>query len=99
MVLLDLLTDKYEVVREYSFARDTIVIFEGVFLFRPELSPYIDFKVFLDVPFDESKRRAEERDVPIYGKEVLEKYDSKYLTAQRKYLNEFPPERTADIVI
>jgi hypothetical protein len=25
--------------------------------------------------------------------------DSKYLPAQRKYLNEFPPEKTADIVI
>ena len=99
LVLLDLLTDKYEVEKTYSFDKDTIIIFEGVFLFKAELSPYIDFKIFLDVPFEEVKKRAKERDVPIYGEGVLIKYDSKYLPAQRRYLNEFPPERTADLII
>ncbi len=99
LVLLDLLTNEYELEKKYAFDKDTIVIFEGVFLFREELSPYIDLKILLDLPFEESVNRARERDVPIYGEEVINRYQSKYLPAQRKYLREFPPERTADIII
>ena len=97
--LLNLLSNKYEVEREYFVTKDTIVIFEGVFLFRKELSTYLDYKIFLEIDFSESKRRAKARDVPIYGEEILERYDIKYLPAQRKYLEEFPPLQTADMII
>ncbi|MFC1958024.1 HAD-IA family hydrolase [Chloroflexota bacterium] len=99
LTLLDLHTDKYEVEKEFSFDQNTIVLFEGVFLFRQELSPYTDYKIFLEIPFEESKNRAAVRDVPIYGKEMLRKYDEKYLPAQRKYLDEFPASKTVDMVI
>ncbi|OGO31798.1 MAG: hypothetical protein A2Z29_08330 [Chloroflexi bacterium RBG_16_56_11] len=95
MTLLDWRTDRYEIEREFSFSRDTIVIFEGVFLFRNELAPHIDYKVFLSITFEESKKRAKERD----AEAVIKKYDNKYLPAQRKYLEEYPPRKTADIVI
>jgi len=29
----------------------------------------------------------------------MSKYDSKYLPAQSRYLEEYPPEKTADMVI
>jgi uridine kinase len=95
LTLLDWRTDKYDIEREFSFNRNTIVIFEGVFLFRKELSPYIDYKVFLDIPFEESKRRAIIRD----SEADVKKYDAKYLPAQAKYLEEYPPRKVADIVI
>jgi len=88
-------TDTYDAVREYTFTPDTIVIFEGVFLFREELSQYIDYKVFLEIPFEESKRRAKVRD----SQAVIEKYETKYLPAQRKYLSLFPPGTHADMII
>ena len=88
-------TDKYENEREYTIHQDTIVIFEGVFLFRRELAPYIDYKLFLDIPLEESKRRAIVRD----PQAIVGKYDAKYLPAQVKYMEEYPPPRTADIVI
>jgi uridine kinase len=97
--LLDLLTDKYETEKEYSFNNDTVVIFEGVFLFRNEFSPYIDYKIFLEISFEESKRRANERDVPVFGSQILSKYDTKYLPAQQKYLDDFPLKNTTDIII
>lgn len=53
----------------------------------------------IDVAFEESKNRARIRDVPIYGEEVLKKYDEKYLPAQKKYLNGFPPSQIADMII
>jgi HAD superfamily hydrolase (TIGR01549 family) len=95
LTLLDWRTDKYDIEREYRFNQNTIVIFEGVFLFRKEFAPYIDYKLFLDIPFEESKRRAIVRD----PKAVIKKYDDKYLPAQAKYLQEYPPRQVADMVI
>ncbi|MGD0780215.1 MAG: HAD-IA family hydrolase [Dehalococcoidales bacterium] len=92
---LDLQTDKYTNERKYVIKPNTIVIFEGVFLFRKELAPYIDLKVFLHISFDESKRRAMIRD----SEADIKKYDEKYLPAQRKYLTEYPPAKVADIII
>lgn len=92
---LDLYKDKYVNECKYTINKNTIVIFEGVFLFKKELAPYIDLKVFLDIPFEECKRRAGARD----PREIVEKYDAKYLPAQVKYLTEYPPAKVADIVI
>ena len=75
-------------MKSYSFDQNTIIIFEGVFLFRKELSPYIDYKIFLDISFEESKNRAKTRDVPVYGEEILTMYEEKYLPSQRRYLEE-----------
>ena len=92
---LNLNTDKYENKREYIINQDTIVIFEGVFLFRKELAPYTDYKIFLDIPFEECKKRAKTRDL----EEVVNKYDDKYIPAQKKYLEKYPPTKVADIII
>jgi uridine kinase len=99
LTLLDLMTDRYSVKKQFSINRDTVVLLEGVFLFRKELSPFIDLKIFLAVPFEESKRRAGTRDIPKFGPEIMTRYDEKYFPAQRRYLNDYPPETTADIVI
>jgi phosphoglycolate phosphatase-like HAD superfamily hydrolase/uridine kinase len=92
---LDWQTDKYDNERRYNIKSNTVVIFEGVFLFRKELAPYINLKVFLDISFDESKKRATLRD----SRSIIKKYDEKYLPAQQKYLAEYPPSRLADIII
>jgi len=95
LTVLDWHTDKYDIEREYSFYQNTIVIFEGVFLFRKELSPYIDYKIFLDIPFEECRKRANIRD----SEDIINKYESKYLPAQARYLEEYPPRQVADMVI
>lgn len=95
MTVLEWRTDRYDIEREFSFNRDTVVIFEGVFLFRKEFSPYIDYKIYLEIPFEESKKRAKNRD----PEEVIKKYDEKYLPAQARYLEEYPLRKTSDMVI
>ncbi len=92
---LDPDTDEYEVDRVYSIDREAIVIFEGVFLFRKELVSYIDYKVFMDIPLEESKRRAIIRD----SEANVRKYDEKYLPAQVKYMKKYPPTKVPDMVI
>ena len=64
-------------------------------LWRQGLSPYIDYKIFLDIPLELSKERAKTRDPAA----ALNKYDIKYLPAQRKYLREYPPRKVTDMVI
>jgi phosphoglycolate phosphatase len=95
LTLLDLETNKTNMVKQYSITPDTIVIVEGVFLFRRELASYIDYKVYLDIPFEESKRRAVKRD----PESAILKYDQKYLPAQNKYIQENTPASIADMII
>jgi hypothetical protein len=64
-----------------------------------ELAPYIAYKVFLNIPMKESRRRAALRDVPIFGEEILRSYDEKYLPVQTGYLEEYPPLDIADMII
>jgi HAD superfamily hydrolase (TIGR01549 family) len=90
---LNLETDSFRNKRSYSVSPDTIVLFEGVFLFRKEIFPYIDFYVYLDISFEECLKRGLERG----GEE--ERYHTKYIPAQRKYLEEYPPTEHADIII
>ncbi len=99
LTLLDLMTDQYTVEKEYTIDKDTIIVLEGIFLFKDVLAPYIDFKIFLDVPFEESMKRAEARDIPIFGPSIMDKYNNKYFPAERRYLAEFPPELTSDMVV
>jgi phosphoglycolate phosphatase-like HAD superfamily hydrolase/uridine kinase len=93
--VLNLDTDKYEAEREYYVNQDTIVILEGVFLYRKELASYTDYKVFLDIRPEESKRRAIIRD----SEANVKKYDEKYLPAQVKYIEKYPPTKVVDMII
>ena len=92
---LDLNTDEFEIDRTYNIDQNTMVIFEGVFLFREKLAPYIDYKVFLDIPLEESKRRAIIRD----SEADVKKYDKKYLPAQVKYMEKYPAAVVSDMII
>lgn len=93
--LLNLSTDRYEVYKKYVFKKDTIIIFEGVYLFRKEFIRYIDYKIFLNISFGECKKRIKNRD----GETVVNKLDTKYLPAQRKYIKEYSPIKIADMVV
>jgi phosphoglycolate phosphatase len=99
LTLLDLQTDQYSVRKHFEIDRNTVVLLEGVFLFREELSPFIDLEVFLEIPFVESLRRATARDVPIFGSQILARYEERYFPAQRRYLAEYPPDRVSDIIL
>ena len=91
--VLDLETDSYRNKRSYKISLDTIVLLEGVFLFRKELSPYIDYYIYLDIPFEKCMERGLERG----GEE--ERYRTKYIPAQKKYLGEYPFSEYADIIV
>lgn len=99
LVCLDLLEDTWTVERQYSVQDNTIVLLEGVFLFRPDISHFLDLIIYLEVDEGTVLDRARKRDIPIHGEEILGKYESKYLPAQKKYLEEYPAEINADVII
>ena len=80
---------------------DAVLLFEGVFLLRPELDGVWDVTVFVEVSFEEALRRARKRDVRLFGSEaeVEDRYRTRYLPGQRLYLRECRPERRADYVL
>ncbi|MDO8265706.1 MAG: uridine kinase [Candidatus Saccharibacteria bacterium] len=78
---------------------EAILIIDGIFLMRPELERYWDYKIFLDVPFEEVIRRAKLRDGDLLGTELEIKYQRRYIPAQKKYLQEINPKVKADKVI
>lgn len=89
------LTDEIMPEKKFKFDQETVIIFEGVFIFRKELAPFIDYKVFIEISFEELKKRARVRDDP----EIFKRYETKYIPAQIRYLAEYPPQKTADVVI
>lgn len=97
--LLDLDSDTFTLERTYYISRDTLVILEGVLLYRKPIEDFIDFKIFLDIGFDEVIRRAYARDVPKYGPAFLDKYHSKYIPIQRRYLAECLPMKKSNVII
>lgn len=90
------------VLRELKHPKENcapVVIAEGVMIFRPPLDEFFDYRIFLDVSFDEVLRRARERDVPLYGEEFLQKYIDRYIPAQKIFLREYAPKTRCDLVI
>jgi len=82
-------------------APDAILLFDGIFLLRPELAGDWDCRIFVDVALDEVIRRALVRDRALFGSEevVRARYERRYLPAQRAYLMHARPLQQADIVL
>jgi uridine kinase len=80
---------------------DAVLLFDGVFLLRPELHEYFDFSIFLKVDFDITMARAERRDAALLGgvDEVRRRYQERYVPGQRLYLSSAEPERRASVVV
>lgn len=80
---------------------DSVLVFDGVFLLRPELRDYWDFSVFLRADFDVTLKRAEQRDLALFGsiEEVRRRYLERYIPGQRLYLASAQPELHASVVI
>lgn len=78
-----------------------VLLFDGVFMLRPELRGCWDMSIFVDVSEDEALQRALVRDVGLMGgaDAVRERYQRRYLPGQRLYRATAEPHRVADVVI
>ena len=80
---------------------DAVLVFDGVFLQRRELRSHFDLCVFVSVAFDETMRRALDRDAPLLGsrEEVERRYQERYVPGQRLYFAAVRPRELADVVV
>ena len=80
---------------------DAILLFDGVFLLRPELKEYWDFSVFIHLTFPTVLVRSATRDAASLGgaEQAVHRYRTRYIPGQILYLSEATPHLLADIVI
>lgn len=99
LLLLDLEKNEFINRKRYVVDKDTIILFEGVLLYREPLNQYFDFRIFIDISFDEVLERAVKRDVSLFGDTVIEKYKNKYIPIQKLYIERNAPKDISDIII
>lgn len=87
--------------RHEEAAAGAILLFDGVFLLRPELREYWEFSIFVRAGFEVTIARAAVRDRRLFGSaaEVRRRYEQRYVPGQRLYLAEARPEGWASVVI
>lgn len=78
-----------------------ILLFDGIFLLRPELSDAWDYCIFLQVDFEEVVRRAMRRDRTegSSAADVRARYCRRYIPGQQIYLRQVRPQERADLVV
>lgn len=78
-----------------------VLVFDGVFLLRPELRDRWDFSVLVSAGFDVTLERARKRDLPLFGSEdeIDRRYRTRYIPGQQLYFEAADPERHADVVV
>jgi uridine kinase len=93
----DVTTDQPVPPRPETAEPDSILVFDGIFLHRPELIGYWDYSVFLDVPFAVSAARMAGRDHT--DPDPAAPANHRYVAGQQIYLTECRPQEQATIVI
>lgn len=101
LAIFDYIKDQPLPTENQIVPQQSILLFDGVFLLRPELINEWDYKIFIQVDFDTSLRRALERDLSLFdsAEEVNYLYQQRYLPAQKIYLESACPQALANIVI
>lgn len=78
---------------------DAILVADGAFLQRPELKGLWDLTIWLDVDESHSFARGYARDAATIGAATEERYRTKYLPGEQRYVDEERPAERADVVI
>ena len=98
--VFDYKTDLPLETRKQMAPESYVILFDGVFLHRPELLPHLDFTVFVMVDFAVTIERAFRRDRPLFQTvdEVRQMYESRYIPGQELYFAESSPLEKANLV-
>ena len=80
---------------------NAVLLFDGVFLLRPELTGYWDFTIFVEAAFATTLARAERRDAELFGgvEHARHRYERRYIPGQELYLAECRPRERAMVVV
>jgi uridine kinase len=99
--VFDVSADRPVPLHEEVAAKNAILVFDGVFLLRPEIANLWDYHIYVDIDFEDGLRRAMERDLPLFGSRESTKarYLKRYYPGQRLYLEEMRPKQRANVIL
>ena len=85
---------------EYAPA-EAILLFDGIFLLRPELVALWDYRIFVNVDIEVALQRAMQRDLLLFGSSeaVVARYRQRYIPGQQLYFQIAHPLETASVII
>jgi len=98
----------YELIINYSDAiravseskkKYSLVILEGIFIYKPQLVNLFDFKIYLDIDISLGRKRFAKRWSLKQDKRPFEIYDEIWMLSHIKYESEVHPKRISDLVI
>jgi Uridine kinase len=92
-------TDDFTDTITLSTDMETVVIVEGVLLYIPQIRDLFDYKILLDIGYDEIIRRGLERDVPLYGEEIMSLYTDLLIPVQQIYADRCAIYDLCDMII
>jgi uridine kinase len=80
---------------------DAVLLFDGVFLLRPELINRWDLRIFVSVPFEQTVDRAIHRGTAPagYSADIERSWRERYIPAQQLYFAIARPTDHADIIV
>ncbi|MFI6540614.1 cytidylate kinase family protein [Nonomuraea sp. NPDC050547] len=80
---------------------DAVLLFDGVFLLRPELIDRWDLRVFVSVPFEQTVDRARERGKGSTGStaDIERSWRNRYIPSQQLYFAAARPTDHADVIV
>ena len=83
---------------------DAVLLFDGVFLLRPELIDRWDLSIFVSVPFERTLDRAQARGSALAGltasaTTIERAWRERYIPSQRLYFAQARPADHADIIV
>lgn len=85
----------------YIAPEDAVLLMDGVFLLRPELLVYWDYRIFVMVENEVALRRAIKRDHDLFASPelIIKRYRQRYFPGQELYLQSADPLSHADVII
>jgi uridine kinase len=83
---------------------DAVLLFDGVFLLRPELLDRWDLSIFVSAEFDRTLERAQARGTALAGlsadtTEIERSWNERYIPSQQLYFSQARPTDHADIIV
>ena len=80
---------------------DAVLLFDGVFLLRPELIDRWDLRIFVSAAFEVALDRARIRDLALFGSatEIERRHHERYRPSQQFYFDTVRPTDHADIIV
>ncbi|MET7465415.1 cytidylate kinase family protein [Nonomuraea sp. NPDC005501] len=83
---------------------DAVLLFDGVFLLRPELIDRWDLRIFVSVPFERTVDRARIRGTALAGSaagttDIERSWRNRYIPSQQLYFATARPTDHADIIV